>query len=158
MKKSGIFLGIIFAIIYTSKGQTPELNLKIVNYVNSQIGRKVNRGECWDLAYEALNQNNCEWDGMYIFGKKINAKNDVVYPGDILQFTNVTIKYTSNGVVYTESYKHHTAIIFKVISLGVYEIAHQNNGFSGKKVGISDLILSNKTTGTIEIYRPQEKK
>jgi len=158
MKKIGISLGILILFALSIKAQTPELNNKIVSYVDSQIGEKVNRGECWDLAYEALTQNNCSWDGKYVFGKKLNQKSDIIYPGDIIQFTNVNIKYTRNGMLYKEAYKHHTAIIHKVIGPGHYEIAHQNNGFSGKKVGLSDLDLSNKTGGTIEIYRPQPKK
>lgn len=139
------------------QAQTPVLNQNIIKYVASQIGKQVDRGECWDLAYEALTRNKCDWDGKYGYGKKLNLKTDTIYVGDIIQFTNVTIKYTVNGTLFKEIFKHHTAIVYEVIGPGNFKIAHQNNGFSGKKVGISELKLSNKTTGTIEIYRPQPK-
>ncbi len=137
--------------------QVPELNLKIVSYVKSVLGTKVNRGECWDLAYEALTQNNCEWDGNFKYGKKLNPKADSIYPGDLLQFNNVTIKYKKDGLLYKENFGMHTAIIYNVKAKGVYEIAHQNNAFSGRKVGLSELNINNLTTGTILFYRPVAK-
>jgi len=137
--------------------ETPELNLKIANYVKTVIGTKVNRGECWDLAYEALTQNNCEWDGNYKYGKKLNPKTDSIYPGDLLQFNNVTLKYKKDGLLYKENFGMHTAIIYTVKAKGIYEIAHQNNAFSGRKVGLSELNLENLTSGTIQFYRPVAK-
>jgi hypothetical protein len=139
------------------QGQSPELNQKIVDYVTSQIGKKVDRGECWDLAYQALMQNNCEWDGRYAFGNKLNPKTDSIYPGDIMQFENVTIKYKEKNILYQESYPHHTAIIYQVIGKGYYKIAHQNFEKTGKKVGISKLRLADKTSGSIMFYRPVAK-
>jgi hypothetical protein len=126
----------------------------IVDYTTSQIGKKVDRGECWDLAYQALTQNDCAWDGRYTFGKKLNPKTDSIYAGDILQFEKVTIKYKENNILYQESYPHHTAIIYQVIGRGYYKIAHQNFEKFGKKVGISELRLLDKTSGSIMFYRP----
>jgi hypothetical protein len=139
------------------QGQTPALNQKIIDYVNTQIGKKIDRGECWDLAYEALTRNNCEWDGKYAYGKKLNPKTDSIYPGDLLQFEDVTIKYQENNVIYKELYPHHTAIIYKVIAKGDYKIAHQNFGNIGRKVGITELKLSGKLSGSIYFYRPVAK-
>lgn len=155
MKK--IFAVIFFCPLFFFQAhaqQTPELNQKITDYVKTQIGKKVNTGECWDLAYEALTQNNCEWDYQYKFGKKLDPITDSIYPGDFLQFYNVTLKYNKNGATYKESFKLHTAIIYNVKGKGFYEIAHQNNAYSGRKVGLSDLIMSSKISGTIEFYRP----
>ena len=35
----------------------PELNQKIIDYVNQNIGKKVGRGECWDLVQIPLTEN-----------------------------------------------------------------------------------------------------
>ena len=155
--KTAFLFSLLLLIGIKIQAQTPALNQKIIKYVALQIGKQVDRGECWDLAYEALTRNKCNWDGKYGYGKKLNLKTDTIYIGDIIQFTNVTIKYTANGALYKETFKHHTAIVYEVIAPGNFKIAHQNNGFSGKKVGISVLKLSNKISGTIEIYRPQPK-
>jgi hypothetical protein len=49
---------------------------------------------------------------------------------------------------------HHTAIVYNVIDKGVYEIAHQNTQFSGRKVGISTLNLNHIVKGKTYFYRP----
>ncbi len=135
----------------------PEVNQKILEYVKTQIGKKVGAGECWDLAYQALSRNNCEWDGKYNYGKKLNPQTDSIYPGDIIQFHNVVLKYKQGRMIYKEDYAKHTAIIYNVKDNGVYDIAHQNNGYSGRKVGISELNLNNKVAGTIDFFRPVSK-
>jgi hypothetical protein len=132
----------------------PEVNNEVIKYVETKIHKKINRGECWDLAADALNSVGAKWDGKYKFGKEINVKEDCVFPGDIIQFEKVKLKYEKDGVKYTEDMAHHTAIIYRVKSQGVFELAHQNTGFSGRKVGISDIDLKNITKGKYTIYRP----
>ncbi|MCK9611291.1 MAG: hypothetical protein PHR81_00780 [Bacteroidales bacterium] len=146
-----------FVFVSVSSAQIPEVNKSIIKYVNSVIGFKVNRGECWDLAKEALEQNNCDWDGGYKFGKKINPKTDSIFPGDIIQFSGVKLKFIKDGLLYNENYNHHTAIIYCVKGKNIFKIAHQNNAFSGKKVGISEINLDNKKSGTIDFFRPVVK-
>ena len=135
----------------------PELNKKIVEYVESVIGKKIDRGECWDLAYQALNRFNGEWDGKFQYGKLINPKREPVLPGDIIQFKNVKIMYQITNTTYTEFMKQHTAIVYQVKHKNVYTIAHQNTEFSGRKVGLSDLNLDHVVKGNIKIYRPIPK-
>ncbi|HUX53764.1 MAG TPA: hypothetical protein VMV56_05085 [Williamwhitmania sp.] len=134
--------------------ELPVLNQKIVDYVTTVIGKKVDRGECWDLANRALTNNNAEWDGEYKYGKRIDPKKDVVLPGDIIQFENVKVVFKKGNTTTTEMMPHHTAIVYKVIAPGVYELAHQNTGFSGRKVGLSEFNLSNMVKGRIYFYRP----
>src|ERR1700754_2264222 len=94
--------------VYTTKtsvyacDNVPELNKKIISFVKTKIGKKVGRGECWDLAAEALNTNGAKWDGDYGFGREINLKKECVYPGDIMQFTNVSVKYEKDKTIYME--------------------------------------------------------
>lgn len=139
----------------------PVLNKKIIKYVNSVKGKKVDRGECWDLANQALILINADWDRQYVYGNKLDPKKDRIFPGDLIQFKNVKIKYTEgtpeNFRTHTELMQHHTAIVYKVLSKGVYEIAHQNTGFSGRKVGISKLDLSTIIKGKTYFYRPTKK-
>lgn len=132
----------------------PKLNEGIVSYVKQHLNKKVDRGECWDLAAGALNTNNATWDGKYEFGTKVGDK-ECVYPGDIIQFKNVELKYKKGEATYLEKLAHHTAIIYEVKANGVYIIADQNTRFSGRKVGTHELDISTITKGTIQIYRPQ---
>jgi hypothetical protein len=132
----------------------PELNQKIVSIVRKQIGTTVDRGECWDLAALVLKQTGAKWDGAYQFGKKVDPVKDCVYPGDIIQFEGVEIKYTKGRIVYEESMLHHTAVIIEVKGKGVYVLAHQNTGNSGRTVGLSDLDLKTIVKGKYLIYRP----
>ena len=64
----------------------PQANEEIVKYVTSVIGKKVDRGECWDIANQALTRINGKWDHKFMYGKLLDPKRDVVYPGDIIQF------------------------------------------------------------------------
>jgi len=157
LKKISVISLIIVCCFPFAKAQTPALNQKIVDYAKSQLGKKVDRGECWDLAYEALTKNNCQWDGKYAYGKKLDPKIDSIYPGDILQFTDVVVKYEDNRMQCKEFYPHHTAIIYEVDGKDTYKLIHQNFGTNGRKVGISNLYLKHKVSGKVLFYRPVSK-
>ncbi|MCK4699326.1 MAG: CHAP domain-containing protein [Bacteroidales bacterium] len=160
MRKYIVYRTILFLIFSFSVTQAiaqeniPELNKRIIEYVESVIDKQVDRGECWDLAYQALNRFNAQWDGKFQYGKLINPKREPVLPGDIIQFKNVKIKYQITNTTYTEFMKQHTAIVYKVKHKNVFTIAHQNTEFSGRKVGLSDLNLNDVVKGDVKIYRP----
>ncbi len=118
----------------------------------------MDRGECWDLANRALTDNNAQWDGEYKYGTLLNPKKDQILPGDIIQFEKVKIVYKVGNTTTTEMMPHHTAIVYKVKEAGIYELAHQNTGFSGRKVGLSDFNINNMVKGRIYIYRPMYKQ
>lgn len=132
----------------------PPLNLKILEFVQSKIGKKVDRGECWDLAAQALELAGATWNHQYKFGKLLELEKDTIYPGDIIQFERVKLKYIKNGITFHEEMKHHTAIIYEVLSNTSFTLAHQNTGYSGKKVGLSPIDLETLKRGRIKIYRP----
>lgn len=132
----------------------PNLNKQILDYTKTTIGKKVATGECWDLAAEALNSVNAKWDGRYKFGKAVDPETECIYPGDVVQFEGVQVEYKNKERFFIESMPHHTAIIYKVNGKGNYELAHQNFGRGGRKVGITNLELKNITNGKIIIYRP----
>jgi len=142
--------------------ETPLLNQKVIEYVNTVIGQKVGRGECWDLAAAALDYAGAYLDrsnqkSIYVFGEKLNPNKDRILPGDIMQIENLSIEYTKGNTTYTENMSHHTAIVYEVISVDHFKIAHQNTSFSGRKVGLSELDMSNITNGKIIFYRPYRK-
>jgi len=163
--RSSLGIGVSFLLacftLFTFSGYSqdsiPGLNKQILEYVKSTIGKKVDRGECWDLANQALTSINAEWDHKYKYGKPVNPKKDIIYPGDLIQFEGVKVKYKKGNTTYTEDMNHHTAIINRVIEKGVYELAHQNTGFSGRKVGLSTLDISTIIKGKMSIYRPIKK-
>lgn len=135
-------------------GETPDLNKQVIAFVQTKIKKKVGSGECWDLAAAALNSLNADWDGMYEFGTPVDAKKDCIFPGDIIQFEGVVVKYEKDGMKLQENMSHHTAIIYEVKSTGVYTLAHQNIGTSGRKVGLTSLDLSHIVKGKYQVYRP----
>ncbi len=134
--------------------ELPPLNAEVLQYVESQVGQQVARGECWDLAAGALNTTGAKWDGQFGFGRQVDPKDDCIYPGDILQFDHVVFVEKSATGTRTEEMPKHTAIICKVHGTGRYTIAHQNTSFSGRKVGLSEIDLANKTKGRIRAFRP----
>jgi hypothetical protein len=117
------------------------------------MGKKVDRGECWDLARYVLNEVEAKWDGQYVYGQLLK-KEDCIAPGDIIQFERVVLKYKQGNKTITEKMLHHTAIVYNVRSPDHLELAHQNTGYTGKKVGKSSLLFSAIKSGSMKIYRP----
>ncbi len=132
----------------------PALNQKIIFYVKTTIGKKVGHGECWDLAEQALDINQASWDHKYRYGIQVDPEKECLYPGDIIQFEGVVIKYRKGSRVYKETMEHHTAIIYELKADKVIVLIHQNTAFSGRKVGLSDLDMKTIVKGKIKIYRP----
>lgn len=161
VKRSKFYVVIFFAGILTLLfsfdqpcNNVPELNKQIIAFVKTQLHKKVGTGECWDLAAAALNKVGAKWDGKYLFGKEIDHKKNCVYEGDIIQFEGIELKYEKEKTIYFEKLEHHTAVIFEVKDKGSYNIADQNTGFSGKKVGTHALQISSITKGKFKIFRP----
>jgi hypothetical protein len=156
MKKNSLLLQFVLLISFASAQQNPTLptlNATILEYLKTTIGKKVDRGECWDLANQALTRANAAWTFPNQFGKELNPDKDSIYPGDLIQFTHVKMK---NAKGETWNFPKHTAIVYEVISPGVYKIAEQNvNG--KRKVQIDDFLLKDKVGGKLIFYRPVSK-
>lgn len=132
----------------------PALNQQIVDLAYTKLGKKVDRGECWDLAAFVLNKSGASWDKYMEYGRKINHKREEILPGDIIQFTRVKIKYEENGSIFFESMGMHTAVIVKKLGKNKFLMLEQNTDRHGRKVGESILRLDAIVKGKIEIYRP----
>lgn len=156
MKKAVTIILVICTLAAFGQQDIPELNQKIVDYVTTTIGTQVNRGECWDLASEALNRHDAEWDLKFRYGREINPKKEVVLPGDLIQFSKVVLKYSDGNMHITETMGQHTAIVYRVIDQEkkIFELAHQNTDFSGRKVGLSEFNLNHVAKGKLWFYRP----
>lgn len=157
-KNSGSYKGIGYFSVTNSKNIKPKsIEKKIIKYVNKTIGKKIGRGECWDIAQEALDYHGANWDRPTKFGLKINWKKDKVKPGDIIQFKTVKITTKLKNGTRTETWgaPDHTAIVAKVTGKYKYKVAHQNVGGS-RIMQYGTLDLSGKVTGKIDFYRPIE--
>lgn len=134
---------------------TNTLNSEILKVVEPYIGKKIDRGECWDLANFALTEVGATWDGLLDYGTEYDYSKQCMQPGDILQFEKVEMKgEDENGNGYMETFYHHTAIVYSVGENGEVQLMHQNTGQFGKKVGISTLYFADMKKGKIQAYRP----
>lgn len=161
MWKSVLFLFILSS--FSFKTELPDLNTKIITYVDSVMGKKVDRGECWDLAAGALAYSGAYFDRssmktVTVYGRKINPKKEDILPGDLIQFENVEMKWTEGNKSFSSSMGQHTAIVYKINAPGDFEMAHQNTSDWGKKVGVSNFNLNHVTKGKVMIYRPIKEK
>lgn len=134
----------------------PPLNKKVIEYINTIIGKKVDRGECWDLAFRALEYADAKLVDTYVFGRKLK-KGEKIYPGDIIQFENVIVEREIENGIMVQDIPHHTAIVYEVLGDLDFQLADQNNGVTGKKVSINPLNLNGIKKGKFIVYRPIAK-
>lgn len=152
---------LLFSLPFVLSAQVNEcdslspMNVEIVKVLTPKIGKKIDRGECWDVAKFALDATHAKWDGLLVFGRLYDPKAECVQPGDVIQFEKVSFKGTDErGYTYTETFGHHTAIVWKVNDDGSIQLLHQNTGQTGRKVGITILRLRDFQRGKMMYYRP----
>ena len=90
-------------------------NKSIVAYVNKNLNKKIDRGECWDLVAFALNEAKADWKAPFDFGDEIKYPKADLKPGDIISFENVKFEFDGGYVTFPQ----HYAI--------VYEVKNKNN-------------------------------
>jgi hypothetical protein len=133
-----------------------ELNDKVIKFVDMVLGTSVGRGECWDLAQEALDSNLADWTRPTAFGLPLNTETSEIKAGDIIQFRSLTVsEQLPSGVtrLTTLGAPEHTAVIYKVLGNKEYVLAHQNIG-NIRTVMKSTINLAHVTGGKYRIYRP----
>ena len=161
-------LGLLFAcptntyaadpIKKTSSKKSPyaATNKDILAFTKQAIGSKVGRGECWDLAKQALDFSGSIWRKPHQFGFPLKKAEEVL-AGDIIQFESVRFEWSSGN---RSGWKqlgnpNHTSIIYAVKGTQI-QLAHQNvNGV--RKVFLEVLDLKHVVSGTYKIYRPYKK-
>jgi hypothetical protein len=157
------------------EAEVPELNKKVLEFAQANLGKKVGDGECATLAARALRtagarRSSATRDGEYVWGKLVrtvtpgkNLTGDVL-PGDIVQFRGVVLVGKEGGNTIEYTYPHHTSIVSAVKNDGqVVEVLHQNVGDSRardedrRKVQRATLRLGDLKKGSLKIYRPQPR-
>jgi len=136
---------------------------RIVDWCTSQVGRQVNRGECWDLANQALlSIPGVMTAHEYIFGhiiyERIYAgevtRYEQVRPGDIVQYASAKFQWSGGS---SATGPDHTAVVEKVEGKGTLHVLEQNvNGI--KRVVRGETELANMVSGEIRIYRAVSKE
>lgn len=145
---------LIYIFIYkyaNAQDSTKYVANKIVWYGEQNLGKKVDRGECWDLAAGALNYAEADWKSPYGFGEKIDYKKSELKPGDVIQMSNVKFVYPNGSM----SFPMHTALVYKA-NKNMVTVLHQN--FNNKRV-VDTLTfnLNHLKGGKLEVYRPKGK-
>lgn len=150
--KIKIMLVCLLAAVGSVMASLPDINQRIVEFVKTQAGKKVDRGECWDLAAIALDKSGAAWSTPYEFGIRYDFKKDTILPGDIIQFENAEFK----GELYKITMPHHTAVVMEVLEPLKLKIAHQN--FAGKKtVQFTELNFNDLHKGEVQFFHPKAK-
>ncbi len=111
----------------------PELNQKVLEYVDANLKKKVGRGECWDLAAGALEHAGATWDGKYTFGRLVDPDSEEVFPGDIVQFENVVTRDRSGNVTREERMPRHRPLTYPGWSQGFSVLAIRIPKLTGKR-------------------------
>jgi hypothetical protein len=135
----------------SAAGNTPELNRHVISWVESQLGVKIQRGECSDLADSALKKFDAKIFGPYKWGREI-PNTLTPLPGDIVQLENAKI-----GGSVTE---HHTVVVYEVLGPRNVKVLHQNwagGKEEGRKVGPGAYDFSKWTDGEVHIFRPAKQ-
>lgn len=144
-------LAFLIILLSFSSFQTVPVAGKIMEFCKSNMGKKIDRGECWDLANAALNYAGAVWTPPFNFGDKIDYKKEALKPADVLQFTNVKFMFPNRSM----SFPKHTAIVSKANGSSIL-VYHQN--FNNKRfVDTLTINLENIKNGKIEAYRPKGK-
>lgn len=156
MKKTLILLLLFIAATAFKTADDKAVARKVVEYCKNNIGKKVDRGECWDLAKFALDYAGADWTAPHDFGTKVDFKKDALKAGDILQMENVSFSWTEGDYTYSATFPHHTAVVYEVKDNGKIVLAHQNFN-NVRKVATLEISLSDITSGTVEAYRPRAK-
>jgi hypothetical protein len=152
----------------------PEVNKKVLQFCEANLGKKVGDGECASLATHALRKAEVKPSSYsirtadYVWGKLVRTVTagtnltGAVLPGDILQFHDATFKGKVGETTVGATFPHHTAIVAAVKNKGkVLEILHQNSGGAGKsdeerrRVQRGTLRFEHlQKGGWVKIYRP----
>jgi hypothetical protein len=146
-----------------------ERNQKVYKWALSKLRHRVGRGECWDLADQALRHAGAQSstttgrDDDYVWGTPVAS--GAVVPGDILQFRDYSVTTTVTTVVTfsdgssdtTESFvtqvrPHHTAIVAANNGAKGLVILEQNRE-PGLPVERSTLLLANGISGVKTTHR-----
>jgi hypothetical protein len=156
MYKPLILIATLVLCSFTAQ-HLPATNQKVLEYVKSVVGKKVDRGECWDLANGALTYANAKWEFPTKFGRPYDYKKEPILAGDLIQINNVMMESRTDTSMMRWKMIEHTAIVYETGSEKMkIKVAEQNlNGL--RKVALSNWNLNDLKSGKMQFYRPQPK-
>jgi hypothetical protein len=127
-------------------------NKKIVQFVESNMGKQVYEGEAVDLPLEALKAVGAKRDfpNETIFGQEINTRRQDIEPGDLLQFDKAEFENRKTKTGW--KFDNHSAVVLSVEKNNVLKFAAQNL-FQKKFVTIHELELDTLKRGQFKVYR-----
>lgn len=123
----------------------------VVKYAVDNLGKKIDRGECWDLVAFALDNSGATWSMPFDFGDQYDYKSETIQVGDIISFDGVRFE---NDQGYT-TFPMHYAIVHEVIDKNKIVIIHQNHN-NKKVVQTLEINLADLKKGTMQFYRVRE--
>lgn len=147
MKKSLLILA-LFSFSFTVNAET--VGEKIVKYCKSQMGKKIDRGECWDLVSAALNYAGATWNKYDVYGTVYDPKKEKIKVGDVIEMHNAKFEFEDGTWM---KVVEHYAIVYEVKEDNKITIVHQNHN-NIRKVQTLDLDLDGLTSGKLIFYRP----
>jgi hypothetical protein len=140
----------------------------VASWSEHQFGKQVLRGECWDLAHEALEKGcgkhafvstyshhgypilDISGDGGTITYN--NGPHDEIRRGDILQFDSCKFFDNTTGVTQTVGAPSHTSVITRNEQGKLYVVEQNVNGV--RHVVEGQYVLKNLLVGRVSVYRP----
>ena len=144
------YIAVLVSLLFYNSAPQQSLNQKVLKYAESKMGEGVGRGECWDLAQQALSfagaRNSTDFrsqtrNANYVWGKSVSLNQ--ARPGDIIQYRNFSGKKreTQENGSWKElgfSAEHHTAILSKRLAHGAWRVYQQNN--EGQRFVTEDVV------------------
>ncbi len=140
--------GIAKAETASTVKELPKINQKMIAYVEKNKGKKILRGECWDVVKMALTESGANWTPPTDFGKVIELKDAL--PGDVVMFENTVFK----GEGYSQSFGGHYAVVHSVNEDGTITLAHQNYN-KVRKIRFDNVTPAHLVKGKLTFFRPQ---
>ncbi len=133
---------------------TPAQGASIVSYLQTRLGQRIDRGECWDAAERAIQSIGSARPGsdLYVWGSVVQQAN--LQPGDILQFSNFTVRVTQSDGSWAENSfgaPRHTAIVSSVNADGSVNLLHQNYGGARNVTALPNVFLAGSSAGGVTV-------
>ena len=128
----------LFCMLSTVSAQTPELNVKLVDYALSHLDQKVGHGVCWELAYQSLVANHATLGDSVCFQEA--RPGDIYVHGNVLALQNGYAKLED----FREEYKESTEGVYEQIARGRDSVPNvEVFGFSTGHIAILYKVLGN---------------
>jgi hypothetical protein len=133
--------------------QAATLNDQVLAAATSWMGTQVGDGGCSRLVAAALQAAGAQFDeATSNWGTPVPV--NAVIPGDVLQFEGATFQHTyPDGSWYTQSFPHHSAIVYAVNGSQITMLNQNVNG--NMTVQLTTIDLNDLVSGNIYAYQPQ---